>query len=85
MQERTDGLVRETAERLNLHLVYLSKYSPDLNPIEFLWKDAKRKTSRYPHFDDVIEQVTDIAHQLLKERKMSYSNAWRRQFISINT
>jgi len=30
--------VRKKAEELNIRLVFLPPYSPDLNPIEFLWK-----------------------------------------------
>ena len=34
--------VREEAEKLNISLVYLPPYSPDLNPIENVWKSVKR-------------------------------------------
>ncbi|OFV67252.1 MAG: DDE endonuclease [Candidatus Syntrophoarchaeum caldarius] len=29
-----------------MYLVYLPPYSPDLNPIEFIWKSIKRRFSR---------------------------------------
>ena len=38
------ALVREAAEKLNIKLVFLPPYSPDLNPIEFGWKDMKRNS-----------------------------------------
>ena len=37
--------VRITAEQLGIKLVYLPPYSPDLNPIEFIWKSIKREIS----------------------------------------
>ena len=37
--------VREEAEKLNISLVYLPPYSPDLNPIENVWKSIKRFVS----------------------------------------
>jgi len=37
--------VREEAEKLNISLVYLPPYSPDLNPIENVWKSVKRAVS----------------------------------------
>jgi len=35
-------MVRESCERLGIGRTFLPPYSPDLNPIEFGWKDAKR-------------------------------------------
>jgi len=37
--------VRKEAEKLNIALVYLPPYSPDLNPIENVWKNVKRAVS----------------------------------------
>lgn len=33
------------AERLGIRLVFLPPYSPDLNPIEYIWKSIKRDIS----------------------------------------
>jgi len=38
--------VQETAESLNITLIYNTPYSPELNPIEFLWGDSKKETCR---------------------------------------
>jgi len=37
--------VRKEAEKLGIHLVFLPPYSPDLNPIEFVWKSLKKLIS----------------------------------------
>jgi len=33
--------VKAEAERLGIELVFLPPYSPDLNPIEYIWKSIK--------------------------------------------
>ena len=38
-------VVRESTEELHIGPVPLSPYSPDLNPIEFLWKSIRRIVS----------------------------------------
>lgn len=45
----------ETAKNHNIELVFLPPYSPDLNPIEFIWKCIKRVTSE-KNFD--IGEIT---------------------------
>ena len=37
--------VKESAVPLNIKLIFLPPYSPDLNPIEFIWKSVKRAVS----------------------------------------
>jgi len=37
--------VKVTAKKLNMNLIFLPPYSPDLNPIEFIWKSIKREIS----------------------------------------
>ncbi|MHC1572248.1 MAG: transposase [Methanosarcinales archaeon] len=44
-----------------MHFIYLSPYSPDLDPIEYGWKDLKRELSSILNFD---------------ERKQGYSRYW---------
>ena len=39
------GIVLETAELLNIKLIFLPSYSPDRNAIEFIWKSVKRVVS----------------------------------------
>ena len=36
----------DRAKELNIHPVFLPPYSPDLNPIEFVWKSTKRVVSK---------------------------------------
>ena len=48
--------VKIRAEELNIYFIYLPPYSPDLNPIEFGWKDLKRELSSILDFDEMIER-----------------------------
>jgi putative transposase len=48
---------REKALELNISLVFLPPHSPDLNPIEFIWKSIKRYIS--PLFIDSKEMFFD--------------------------
>jgi transposase len=45
------AIVKETAETLNIHLVYLPGYSPNLNLIERYWGFLKRKVLLNRYFD----------------------------------
>jgi transposase len=38
--------VKESAQELGIYLIHLPPYSPDLNPIEYIWKSIKRIVSR---------------------------------------
>ena len=40
-------ILREFCQKNKIIFVYLPPYSPDLNPIEFVWKDLKKKLSEY--------------------------------------
>lgn len=38
--------VKQAAEKLDIYLVFIPPYSPDLNPEEYLWKSMKRDISK---------------------------------------
>lgn len=45
--------VRQLAARLRIKILYLPPYSPNLNPIERLWKFMKKKVMANQHYDDL--------------------------------
>src|SRR5215210_2367571 len=48
--------------RARLHVIHLPSYSPDYNPIEFLWRATKRTATHnryFPEFHDLIASVED--------------------------
>ena len=55
-------LVQELAESLNIELLYLPGYSPNLNLIERLWKFVKKQclySKYYPDFESFKEAISD--------------------------
>lgn len=75
------GPVRETAAGLGIDQTFLPPYSPDLNPIEYGWKDAKRELSSILNFDRMIEASTGTVLKLFRERKNGYADYWVRSFL----
>jgi len=74
-------LATETAAKLNIDLVFLPPYSPDLNPIEFIWKSIKRELS--PLFIKTIEQMRELIEKHFKKFSQSktYAKNWIKKFL----
>lgn len=73
--------VRETASNLGMDQAFLPPYSPDLNPIEYGWKDGKRELSSIPEFDKMIRVSKRTVLKLFRKRKSSYADYWTRSFL----
>ena len=73
--------VKAEAERLGIELVFLPPYSPDLNPIEYVWKSIKRviSTTFVRHVDDMRNTVKEAFYRLTK--KLSFAAAWLNKFL----
>lgn len=54
------------ADECGTQLIFLPPYSPDLNPIEFIWKSIKRVISRYfiKNLDDLKKVISDLFSRL---------------------
>ena len=77
----TAGTVRKKATELGIYSAFLPPYSPDLQPIEFGWKDLKREISGFLNFEEAASKSEGIALNLFRARKLSYSRHWRETFI----
>ena len=74
---------REKAKELGIELVFLPPYSPDLNPIEQIWRGIKRDISTA--FFETKEEFLGLiktAFQKLSD-KMSYAKKWINKFLPI--
>lgn len=71
------ALVREMAKALNIELLYLPSYSPNLNLIERLWKFVKKKClyskyySDFQLFSSTLIQCVEQAHSKHKNELKS--------------
>jgi len=72
---------REKAEELGIRLTYLPPYSPDLNPIEQIWRCLKREIST-AFFKTETEFLTLIekTYEHLSTR-LSFAKSWVQKFL----
>lgn len=68
------NFVKEAAERLQINLVFLPPYSPNLNLIERLWKFIRKQTLHGRYYDTV-----DKFHQAIRTAVRNVNDApdWR--------
>ncbi|MDG7034699.1 MAG: IS630 family transposase [Nitrososphaerota archaeon] len=78
-------IVTASLDGAPLHLIFLPPYSPDLNPIEFSWKDIKKELSSWLDFDIMVENAVPVAMEVFKKRKMNYSRNWMAKFIEVKS
>jgi putative transposase len=67
-------IARQHAEDYGINLIYLPPYSPNLNPIEFIWKSIKREIS--------CVFIHDVDHLKNLIKAKFYEFASRRSFAS---
>jgi len=72
-------VTRGVCEELDIKLVHLPPYSPDLNPIEFAWKDGKKELGMLD-FKGIREKVKSTLVNIMENRKMGYTRAWMEKF-----
>ncbi len=69
------------AEECGITLIFLPPYSPDLNPIEFIWKSIKRVIS-HSFIKDLEHMVGIILENFLNfASKLSFAESWINKFL----
>ena len=64
-----------------MYLAYLPPYSPDLNPIEFIWKSIKRVISIvFVENVEALRKIIERAFYKLAE-SLSFAKSWIEKFI----
>jgi len=71
----------QCAEDCEIDLIYLPPYSPDLNPIEFIWKSIKRVISRkfITNLDYMKSLIRDSF--LNDSSRLSFAKRWIEKFL----
>lgn len=71
----------EFAQTNDIELVYLPPYSPDLNPIEFIWKSVKRIISR--NFVKDLDHMKNLIAEAFIDcsSKISFARKWIETFL----
>ena len=74
-----DKTVRKARE-LKITLVFLPPYSPDLNPVEFVWKTIKREVSiRFIQSKEHLKNI--IKNEFMKvQNSLSFAKKWMETF-----
>ncbi len=74
--------VQAEAEKLGIHLVYLPPYSPDLNPIEQIWRVIRRELSTL--LVKNVKQMQEIirAHFERLVQRLTFCRAWITSFFN---
>jgi putative transposase len=72
---------REKARELNISLVFLPPYSPDLNPIEFIWKSIKKHISLL--FIETKEMFLDTIKGMFctLAKRLSFADDWIDEYL----
>lgn len=74
--------VDELVDELDITRVALPAYSPDLNPIEQIWKSVKRDLSPLdaPDVDQFRRLISDVYHRY--SDRLSFAEQWIDRFLS---
>ena len=74
-------VLRKAAEESDILLVYLPPYSPDINPIEYIWKSIKRAISvQIIHSTNELRQSITAAWDDAVQH-CSFAKNWIEQFV----
>ena len=73
--------VQVRARFLNIKLIFLPPYSPDLNPIEFIWKSMKRFLS-IRSIENTLELIANVDYYFRTlAMSTSFAQSWIRNFL----
>ena len=74
-------VTRIRAEELGIGLTYLPPYSPDLNPIEQIWRGVKREVSEafFGSRDEFMAVIENSYNQL--STQLSFAEGWLMTFL----
>jgi len=71
----------QCAADCGIELVYLPPYSPDLNPLEFIWKSIKRVISQTFIIDLTHLKWLIRKHFRVFSSRLSFAHGWIERFL----
>lgn len=74
MRTHRAKVVKDLAERMNIHILYLPAYSPDLNPIEKMWSKIKSILRKLK--TRTVEELKIAVDTAFKEISISDCRSW---------
>ena len=77
-------IVEKVCEILNINLIFLQPYCPDLNPIEDVWRIIKSKLykSIYENLNELIEIFKEKYYQIVDSK--SFYKKWMDEYLGTN-
>ena len=68
---------------INIKLIFLEPYSPDLNPIEDVWRTIKRTlyNSDYNTLDELIKIFKTLFYEIIDDK--SFYNNWLSEYFMV--
>ena len=79
-KSHTANETKTFAESVGITLAFIPKYSPDLNPIEFIWKSVRRKVSQiFAKSEWSFRETIRTTFSALAEKK-SFMAGWLEKF-----
>ena len=76
-------IIEEVCDILNIKLIFLEPYSPDLNPIEDVWRTIKRTlyNSDYNTLDELIKIFKTLFYEIIDDK--SFYNNWLSEYFMV--
>lgn len=77
-------IVEKVCEILNINLIFLQPYCPDLNPIEDVWRIIKSEIykSIYKNLNELIEIFKEKYYQIVDSK--SFYKKWMEEYLGTN-
>lgn len=81
-RSHTSAVVRDKAKELGIYLVFLPPYSPDLNPIEYIWKSIRKVLSLkfVKNLDEMKKFISKNWN--IFSKCLSFAEGWIKRFLT---
>ena len=81
-RSHTSMVVKDKAKELGIYLVFLPPYSPDLNPIEYIWKSVRKVLSLVfvKNLDEMKKSISESWN--IFSKCLSYAEGWIKKFLT---